>query len=193
MFDAAVRSLEFFTCSLEDLVVCLRVIDLMSRALGSSIKTQKRNAFAQLAVDAAASLFQIWPWSCTNNPAGILGLGSHDIGVLELHSIGCRGLARGLRRLGSICAVCRRGRGNVMLKEKVIFVCHTSYAAKDGAFHEVVYIAAVAILRAVSEMPFTVFRYKVQVPTMMSWSSHIFSCAIWPLASANSSVPYQRT
>ena len=77
----------------------------------------------------------------------------------------------------------------MVLEQHVVLVSSTANAPEDVALHEVVDVGAETIddLRG-QYHPMFLGRGEEHT----SWSSHMFSWAIWPLALAKGSVEYQR-
>ena len=77
----------------------------------------------------------------------------------------------------------------MVLEDHVVLVCGAADAPEDVALHELVHIGP----KPVDNLPGAISVFGVSIDEGQehtSWSSQMFSCAIWPLTCANGSVEY---
>lgn len=84
MLDLAACSSKFGIQSIEDQVICFRVIDLLPSAFSSGIDTTESNPSTQTHVQIPRSFLHVRSRSLPHDPAGVIRSSLIDIGVLQL-------------------------------------------------------------------------------------------------------------
>lgn len=72
MLDRTIRSRQLFAGAVEDQVVSVWIVHLMSRTLCASIDTKEGDTLAKLTVDVAAALLDVWPRTISDDETWVL-------------------------------------------------------------------------------------------------------------------------
>ena len=126
---------------LEELVVGLRIIDLMPCPLRPGVNAGESDTCAELAVHVSAVLLHVRAWLGTDDVARIFALALHDEGVLQLPRIGGNGtalarrvvvVARLGRRFRFTCVVLRARRDVLRSSVDAVFVLRIDGGGEGG-------------------------------------------------------------